>query len=154
MKITLPMTPAKFAIYAFLAMYGIATVAVAVVLFDPAEAAEKTNLAYVVTPALTALATVAWIFFLQPKSARLNGTTLTIREPRSVRQADLATVTRTSLDEPGPVLVLHLDEGESIRLPLDAATAAQRAAIAAALDGNEQAAAKETAARLRMASAA
>lgn len=153
MKITLPMTPAKIATYAFLALYGVATVAVAIALFDPEEAAEKTNLAYVVTPAMTALAAVAWVFFLSPRSARLAGTVLTVREPRRLEQVDLATVTRTSLDEPGPVLVLHLDEGESLRLPLSAAKDAERAAIAGALDGNEQPAAKETAARLRMPSA-
>ncbi|MEV0647597.1 hypothetical protein AB0I28_20250 [Phytomonospora sp. NPDC050363] len=154
MKITLPMTPAKLAVLALLVVYGAATIAVAVILFEPEEMTEKTNLAYVVTPAMSAVMTVAYMFFLRPKSARLDGTTLSVREARRVVNVNLATVVDARIEQTPDSSDRRLDlrpaDEEVVSLPLGAAKAPELAALADALAANETAAAKETAARLRM----
>ncbi|HEY1176151.1 MAG TPA: hypothetical protein VGF17_08335 [Phytomonospora sp.] len=154
MKITLPMTPAKIRTYVLLAVYGVAVAALAVFLFDPELAGERTNPPYLVTPVLTGIAATAWLFVLRPLSARLDGTVLVVQGPRMVKRIDLATTTTASLEQPGTALVLRPEEGPELRVPLDAATETQRAALASAFDGNEAPSAKEAAARLRMPSIA
>ncbi|GIG67183.1 hypothetical protein [Phytomonospora endophytica] len=154
MKITLPMTSAKVGTYVLLALYGVAVAALAVLLFDPELAGERTNPPYLVTPFLTGIAATAWLFFLRPLSARLEGTVLVLRGPRLMKRVDLATTTTASMEQPGTTLVLRPEEGPEVRLPLDAATETQRAALASAFDGNEALSAKEAAARLRMPSIA
>lgn len=152
MKITLSLTPKKVAVYALLAAYGLATVAVGVLLFDPEQLIERTSPTFLVAPFMIGPAVTAWLFFLRPLSARIDGTVLSVREPRRLSRVDLATVADVSFDQSGPALVLPRKEveGETVRLPLDAAKEPERAAIAAALDGNEHASAREAAARVRM----